>query len=164
LADARASARISATTCPRTASPEYDAGKKIKGKKRHILVDTQGLAMHAIPHTADMQDRDGGALVTAPLFGIFPFLLKLYADGGYDRSILRRTLKKAMSELNVEIVKRSDMPSRYVPARNCHRSAATVMVSAGLHFQKASDNRRVVRLAPMRHWRGQYPSSDSDPP
>jgi len=90
-------------------------------------------------HAADMQDRDGGALVTAPLFGIFPFLLKLYADGGYDRSILRRTLKKAMSELNVEIVKRSDMPSRYVPARNCHRSAATVMVSAGLHFQKASD-------------------------
>ena len=61
----------------------YDAGKKIKGKKRHILVDTQGLLMHAIVHAADVQDRDGGALLMASLFGAFPFLIKLYADGGY---------------------------------------------------------------------------------
>ena len=40
--------------------PGFDAGKKIKGKKRHILVDTQGLLMHAIVHAADIQDRDGG--------------------------------------------------------------------------------------------------------
>ena len=39
----------------------YDAGKKIKGKKRHILVDTQGLLIHAIVHVVDIQDRDGGA-------------------------------------------------------------------------------------------------------
>src|SRR6516225_5896832 len=57
-------------------------GKKIKGKKRHILVDTQGLLMHAIVHSADIQDRDGGALLMASLFGAFPFLVKLYADGG----------------------------------------------------------------------------------
>ena len=50
----------------------YDAGKKIKGKKRHILVDTQGLLMHAIVHAADIQDRDGGALVMATLFGCIP--------------------------------------------------------------------------------------------
>ena len=62
----------------------YDAGKKIKGKKRHILVDTQGLLMHAIVHSADIQDRDGGALLMATLFGLYPFLLKLYADGGYQ--------------------------------------------------------------------------------
>jgi len=53
----------------------YDAGKKIKGKKRHILVDTQGLLLHAIVHAADLQDRDGGALLLATLFGMFPFLL-----------------------------------------------------------------------------------------
>jgi Transposase DDE domain len=40
----------------------YDPGKKIMGKKRHILVDTQGLLMHAIVHAADIQDRDGGAM------------------------------------------------------------------------------------------------------
>ena len=48
-----------------------DAGKKIKGRKRHILVDTQGLLMHAIVHAADVQDRDGGALLMASLFGAF---------------------------------------------------------------------------------------------
>ena len=43
----------------------YDAGKKIKGKKRHLLVDTQGLGLHAIVHAANLQDRDGGALLVA---------------------------------------------------------------------------------------------------
>ena len=40
--------------------------------------------MHAIVHAADVQDRDGGALLMASLFGAFPFLIKLYADGGYQ--------------------------------------------------------------------------------
>jgi hypothetical protein len=40
-----------------------DYGKKIKGKKRHILVDTLGLLLHAVVHPADIQDRDGGVLV-----------------------------------------------------------------------------------------------------
>ena len=61
----------------------YDAGKKIKGKKRVVLVDTQGLLLHAIVHAADIQDRDGGVPQMSTLFGLFPFLLKLYADSGY---------------------------------------------------------------------------------
>jgi hypothetical protein len=61
----------------------FDAGKKIKGKRPHILVDTQGLMLQAIVHAANIQDRDGGAMLMATLFGLFPFLLKLYADGGY---------------------------------------------------------------------------------
>jgi hypothetical protein len=60
----------------------YDAGKKIKGKKRHVLIDTQGLLLHAVVHTADMQDRDGGVVLMSTLFGLF--LLKLYADSGYQ--------------------------------------------------------------------------------
>ena len=55
----------------------YDAGKKIKGKKRHILVDTQGLLLHALADLADIQD----GMVMAALLGLHPFLLKLYADG-----------------------------------------------------------------------------------
>jgi Transposase DDE domain len=47
--------------------PGYDAGKKIKGRKRHILVDTQGLLIHAIVHAANIQDRDGGAFVMATI-------------------------------------------------------------------------------------------------
>lgn len=63
--------------------PGFDAGKKIKGKKRHILVDTQGLLMQAIVHSAGIQDRDGGILLMGALFGQYPALLKLYADSGY---------------------------------------------------------------------------------
>jgi transposase len=62
----------------------YNAGKKIKGKKRHIVVDTLGLLLHAIVHPADVQDRDGGVLVRATLFGMFPFLKTLFADSGYQ--------------------------------------------------------------------------------
>ncbi len=69
--------------------PGYDGGKKIKGKKRHILVDTLGLMLHAIVHAADLQDRDGGVLLMATLFGMFPFLRTLYADGGYQGPAFR---------------------------------------------------------------------------
>ena len=59
-----------------------DAGKKTEGKKRHVLVDTQGLLVHAAVHAAEAQDRDGSVLLMATLFCLCPFLLKLYADSG----------------------------------------------------------------------------------
>ena len=62
----------------------FDAGKLIKGKKRHILVDTLGLLLHAIVHSANIQDRDGGIVLLATLFGQFPFLEKLFADSAYQ--------------------------------------------------------------------------------
>ncbi|MGO9682835.1 MAG: IS5 family transposase [Beijerinckiaceae bacterium] len=89
-------------------------GKKIKGKKRHILVDTQGLLMHAIVHAADIQDRDGGALLMATLFGLYPFLLKLYADGGYRGPEFQNALRKILAQVNIEIVKRSDQAKAFV--------------------------------------------------
>lgn len=102
----------------------YDAGKKISGKKRHILVDTTGLLMHAVVHPADIQDRDGGLLVLATLFGLYPFLQKLFADGGYQGPQFRRELAKILPRLSVEIVKRSDtakgfevLPRRWVVER-----------------------------------------------
>ena len=70
--------------------------------------------MHAVVHAADIQDRDGGALVMATLFGMFPFLLKLYADGGYQGPEFRRALKKSLARVNIEIVKRSDQAKGFV--------------------------------------------------
>jgi transposase len=70
--------------------------------------------MHAIVHGADIQDRDGGVLLMATLFGLYPFLLKLYADGGYQGEQFKTALKKAVSGLNVEIVKRSDQSKGFV--------------------------------------------------
>ena len=92
----------------------YDAGKKIKGKKRHIVVDTTGLMLQAIVHAADIQDRDGGAMVMATLFGLYPFLLKLYADAGYQGAVFQTAVKKIMAQVEVEIVKRSDQAKGFV--------------------------------------------------
>jgi hypothetical protein len=63
--------------------------------------------MHAIVHGADVQDRDGGVLLMATLFGLYPFLLKLYADGGYQGQQFQTGVKKIVNGLNIEIVKRS---------------------------------------------------------
>lgn len=102
----------------------YDAGKKIKGKKRHILVDTIGLLLHAVVHPADIQDRDGGILVMSTLFGRYPFLSKMFADGGYQGSKFEAALAAALPQLSVEIIKRSDqaqgfkvLPRRWVVER-----------------------------------------------
>ena len=81
--------------------------------------------MHALVHHAGIQDRDGGIWVMATLFGLYPFLLKLYADGGYSGTVFRRGVKKAMAKLNIEIVKRSDrakgfivLPKRWIVERS----------------------------------------------
>ena len=88
--------------------------RKIKGKKRHILVDTVGLLLHAIVHPADIQDRDGGALVMTTLFGMFPFLKKLFVDSGYKGPKFANALAKVRPLIEIEIVKRSDQVSSFV--------------------------------------------------
>jgi hypothetical protein len=64
--------------------------------KRHILVDKLGLLLHAVIHPADIQDRDGGILVMATLFGLFPFLQKLFTDGGYQSPQFATALAKTL--------------------------------------------------------------------
>jgi len=64
--------------------------------------------LHALVTGADVQDRDGGILVLATLFGQFPFLRKLFADSAYAGPIFHDGAAKAMPDLAVEIVKRSD--------------------------------------------------------
>ena len=81
--------------------------------------------LHAIVTAADIQDRDGGAMLLATLFGMFPFLLKLYADGGYQGPEFQKALKRVLSQAEAQIVKRSDrqkgfvvLPRRWVPQSN----------------------------------------------
>ena len=70
-------------------------------------------------HPADIQDRDGGALVLSTLFGLYPFLRKLFADGGYQGPKFRAAQKKALPCVATEIVKRSDQAAGFevVPRR-----------------------------------------------
>jgi transposase len=101
----------------------YDAGKKIKGRKRHIVTDTQGNLLGLIVHPADVQDRDGGSLVLASIRRLYPWLRHVFADGGYGGDKLRGALA-AIGKWTLEIIKRSDrakgfevLPRRWVVER-----------------------------------------------
>jgi transposase len=78
------------------------------------VVDTEGFLLKALVHAADIQDRDGGVLLMSTLFGLFPFLLKLYADAGYQGSKFQAGLREVLDQVSVEIVKRSDAATKFV--------------------------------------------------
>jgi putative transposase len=101
----------------------YDAGKKVKGRKRHILTDTLGLLLVILIHGADVQDRDGAPAVLKAARFRFPWLRHVFADGGYAGDKLRQALKGS-GEWVIEIIRRSDrakgfevLPRRWVVER-----------------------------------------------
>jgi transposase len=101
----------------------YDAGKKVKGRKIHALVDTEGLPMRIVVHSAALQDRDGAGLVLDKIRRRFPWLELIWADGGYNAWQVEAAAAK-LPVLRVEIVKRSDdmkgfvvLPRRWVVER-----------------------------------------------
>ena len=83
----------------------YDAAKKIKGRKRHIVTDTIGLLVGAAVHPADVQDRDGAPLVIAAIRDLFPGLRHRFADSAYSGDKLLEALAK-FGEWSIEIVRR----------------------------------------------------------
>ncbi len=101
----------------------YDAGKKIKGRKRHIVTDTLGLLIGLIVHSADIQDRDGAAALLRSIRHVFPWLRHVFADAAYAGPKLKAALEK-IGEWTIEIIKRSDsakgfevLPRRWVVER-----------------------------------------------
>ena len=101
----------------------YDAGKKIKGRKRHIVTDTLGLMLFVIVHAADIQDRDGAPYLIRAIRYRFPWLRHIFADGGYAGDKLRSALD-ANGDWTIEIIKRSGaakgfevLPRRWVVER-----------------------------------------------
>ncbi len=101
----------------------YDAGKKVKGRKIHALVDTEGLPLRAIVHSAGIQDRDGAALVLDKIRNRFPWLELVWADNGYNAWQVEAAVAK-VPVLRLEIVKRGDdlkgfvvLPRRWIVER-----------------------------------------------
>jgi putative transposase len=87
----------------------YDAGKKINGRKRHALVDTDGRALLVEPHPADIQDRDGGGPLLQMSRAFFPFVRHVWADGGYNHARVSEA-----TSIVVEIVKKQPDQSGFV--------------------------------------------------
>lgn len=67
------------------------------------------MLLHAIVHPADVQDRDGGILLMTDVPALHPFLRKLYADGGYQGPVFQTAMQRICRQIDVEIVKRSDV-------------------------------------------------------
>lgn len=101
----------------------YDAGKRIKGRKRHIITDTLGLMLFVMVHAADIQDRDGAPDLIKAIRYRYPWLRHIFADGGYAGDKLRTALD-GNGDWTIEIIKRSDtargfevLPRRWVVER-----------------------------------------------
>jgi len=101
----------------------YDAGKRIKGRKRHIVTDTVGLLVGLVVHSAGIQDRDRAPDVLKTIVQRNPSLRHVFADGGYAGPKLQDALK-SLGRWTVQIVKRSDtaegfevLPRRWVVER-----------------------------------------------
>lgn len=101
----------------------YDAGKRVKGRKIHALVDAEGLPLRVVVHSAGLQDRDGAALVLNRIRTRFPWLQLVWADAGYDARQVKAAVA-AIPVLGMEIVRRNDnvrgfkvQPRRWVVER-----------------------------------------------
>jgi transposase len=92
----------------------FDAGKKIKGRKRHILTDTLGLMVGLVVHGADVQDRDGAPVVLRSIRHRYPWLRHVFADGGYGGDKLRGRLSK-IDQWTIEVIKRTDKARGFEP-------------------------------------------------
>jgi putative transposase len=97
-------------------------GKKINGRKRHIVVDVLGLVLAVVVPVGDTQDRDGAKEVLRKLRGRFPRLLKIWADGGYAGKLAEWSMR--FGGWILEIVKRREgskgfevLPHRWVVER-----------------------------------------------
>ena len=116
----------------------YDAGKKIKGRKRHIVTDTLGLLVGLIVHAADIQDRDGAPEVLKSIRHRFPRLRHLFADAAYAGPKLEGALED-IGRWKLEIIKRSDtaqgfelLPRRWVVERDLRLAQPMPSTGQGL--------------------------------
>ncbi|MFJ6574191.1 IS5 family transposase [Streptomyces sp. NPDC091292] len=101
-------------------SQGIDAGKKIKGRKRHLVTDTLGLVLAVLVTAASVHDTTGGKLLLDDLAAAHPTVTKVWADGGYQNSVLNHG---AGLGIDVEVVQRprakgfEPLPKRWVIER-----------------------------------------------
>jgi putative transposase len=99
----------------------FDAGKKVKGIKRHIIVDTLGLILAVVIQSAAIQDRDGAESVIDKLVENWKKIIKIFADGSYAGKLIDKV--KSKFKIRLEIIKRNEastfkvLPKRWIVER-----------------------------------------------
>src|SRR5579863_495591 len=122
--DHRQSKRQSGSKGGSTLDPQgFDAAKKVTGRKRHILVDTLGLLLNVVVHSAAVQDRDGARLVLdRRTRRFFPFIERIFADAGYQGPKMAAAIAQT-GTWKIEVVKRDELhrflvlPKRWIVER-----------------------------------------------
>jgi putative transposase len=116
---------VKTTETARAATVGFDSGKRVKGRKRHILVDTLGLLMTVVVHAANVSETAGGSLVVRELAQRWWRLRLIWLDGGYFRGLFEAVEKLSRwRKIRVEQVLRSDagkgfavLPKRWIVER-----------------------------------------------
>lgn len=99
----------------------FDGGKKLAGRKRHFLVDTQGFLLAVVVHPANIPDREGGKLVLEAMRGTFPRLQRIWDDQGYTGGLIPWTAQE--HGMTLEVV--------YPAFRHLKRSAPALLPDLG---------------------------------
>ncbi|MBX6321995.1 MAG: IS5 family transposase [Rhodospirillaceae bacterium] len=109
----------------------YDAGKKIKGRKRHAMVDTDGRALVIHAHPADVQDRDGAVPLLRASRKSFPFIALAFADGAYAAQRVKgatciaiEVVKKIADQVGFQVLPRRWVVERFFAWINRNRRLA----------------------------------------
>ena len=125
----------------------FDAGKKVKGRKRHALVDTDGRALVIEPHPASTQDRDGGGPLLCASRAVYPFVERVFADSAYDHervekatSIVVEIVRKIADQVGFIVLPRRWVVERFFAWINRNRRLAK-------DFEATIDSARVFLYA-----------------
>ncbi len=131
----------------------FDAGKRIKGVKRHIIVDRLGLILAVVIQSASVQDRNGGIDVIEKLIESWKKVIKIFADSAYSGTLIEKI--KHRFQINVEIIKRSEehtfkvLPKRWIVERTFAWLDTNTRTSK--HYERLNDTGcAIVHLAAIR--------------
>ncbi len=116
----------------------YDGGKKVQGRKRHLLVDTLGLLLRVKVLAADMADREGAMVLLGPHAGNIPRLQLIWADSGYAGNPFKPWVKEHLA-VRLEIVKHAWTGLRGVWAPEGAKIDWDTIIPKGFHVLPVTD-------------------------
>jgi transposase len=149
----------------------YDAGKRVRGRKRHLLVDTCGLVLRVVVHSASVQDRAGAKLVLSGITALFPLLGLVWVDGGYvnivDASLIdwadeQESLRIVAVPRNADVKGFQVLPRRWVVERTfgwltrCRRLARD-------YERKTAHAEAMIKVAMIRLMAARLAGEDIEP-